>query len=342
MSLHNSDQLTLGVRTGPKFRSYRKKDINRLSGVTKYRQIYVPNAAMRQLQQTLLNEVRSLRVPLPHATASQPGTSIFSHVQPHIGHQYVVQYDLEDAYGTVQAATLDHLLRSYGSRGKWIAEVAVRYSMHAGGGLITGAAASPDLFNIYAAALIDAPLTALLQEWGDVCYTRYLDDLVFSSEKAIGRRRRSQILDVIRATDFQLSHHKTRISDLATDPHVVINGIGVRITGDVFVARSFKRQLFTMLHQAAAGELSRQLLAGKMGAFYAAAGTTKDLTGSERRIHQLYQKLLGEWRSDPSRIARRTQRQREYRFKMGAHERSRRRKEYRRSHPQRYNRRGRR
>jgi hypothetical protein len=332
LPLHNPGQVKLSLRTGPKFRARRRKDINPLSGITKYRTVYAPNNPMRQLQSVLLSEVRALNVPLPYATAGRPGANIFSHVRPHIGHQYVVQYDIVDAFDSVRANTLHDLLGRYGPRGVWIAEAAGHYSMHLGGGLITGAASSPELFNLYAAALIDVPLERLFQACGrgDIGYTRYLDDLVFSSEKPIGRRLRTQILDVIRCGGFELSYRKACVSDLAADSHVVINGVGIRLTGETFISRPFRRQLIRMLQKAAIGEFPAQRLAGNMGAFYAAAGDVGWLSGQELYIHQRYQGLLRQWRSDPARVAKRTQRQREYRSRMGVVERSRRRKDRRR------------
>lgn len=337
MSLHSSNQLELDLRVGPAFSSYRKKDVNRLSGVTKIRTIYVPNGHMRQLQKILLREIRSLNLSMPYAAACLPGASIMAHVEPHIGNQFVVQYDLENAYGAVQPRVLRKLLSPHGTAGRWIGEVAIRYSMHPGGGLVTGAASSPDLFNLYAAKLIDGRLAPLLEEWGDVIYTRYLDDLVFSSGSPIGKRRRSQILEVIRTSGFQLSQHKTKLSDLSIDPHVVINGVGVRLTGKLFVSRRYKRFLWDLLVGAQKGETPPQLLASYMGAFYAAAGDAKWLTGSEKRIHQMYKALLRTWRSSPERVARRTAKQQAYRAHLGPTKRSNKRKAYRRRHPQRWN-----
>lgn len=332
--LQAQDRSTPDLREEPAFVSYRKKDVNPLSGATKWRTIYHPNPSMAQLHNVLRKEVRSLKINLPYAKGAVPGNSVMDHVRPHVGQQYVVHYDLKNAYGSVCPQLLREMFAAFGRSGEWIGNTAIRYAMLPGAGLATGGGACPDLFNVYAGQLIDAPLDALLQAWGDITYTRYLDDLVFSSSRPIGRRRRHQILEVIRAAGFELSAQKTQVVDLARDPHVVVNGVGLRLTGETFLSRRFRRQLFELLSQARAGELPIHRLAGWMGAFYGVVGKNGGHSPSERRLHEMYQQLKGWLRTRTGYASKRIARRRAYMKRMHPLKKQILRRRYRLRHPQ--------
>ena len=110
-----------------------------------------------------------------------------------------------------------------------------------------GAPASPDLFNIYASALVDEPLKQQLRKY-KLTYTRYLDDLTFSTkEEPIGKIKRRTIRTVIESAGFAVSHHKSRIFALEKEP-AVINGIGLDLGGRIFMPRNYLRRLRGMLY----------------------------------------------------------------------------------------------
>jgi hypothetical protein len=111
------------------------------------------------------------------------------------------------------------------------------------GGLLVGAPASPDLFNLYADCVLDTRLSSLAQRYG-MYYSRYLDDLLFSSEEdnSIGQKKRRAIRAIIADAGFAVSDHKSKLWDIRKGP-IFVNGVGLDYTGRFFVPGKFIRRL---------------------------------------------------------------------------------------------------
>lgn len=276
MARTESEQLMLIFDNLPAFRRARIKDVNRLSGVTKWRTLYIPNVAMRRVHRRMQYELRLLPIPMPHATAGRRGDSPLKNAQRHRGSQHFVLLDLHAAYRHVDPARLAHILCDAAGKPQNLAQVQARleeFCFVSNGGLATGGLVSVQLFNIYASALIDQPLAALVAGWGDITFTRYLDDLTISSLNPIGRHRRRQILEVIRAAGFEHSIGKAKVVDLARENVVRINGINLDRDGNLSVPRAFKRELFDALKEANAGKpVDHDLLNGLIGAYAGVMG----------------------------------------------------------------------
>lgn len=294
----------------PAFRTFVKVDINRISGSRKTRLIRAPNPAMREVHERIKKALRGIDVNLGSATGVKPGSSILGHVKPHRGNQYLVAYDLDSAYSNVNAESLCTILLSRGVDEE-IVEL-VRMYAFVDGGLATGGPASPQLFNLYVAELLDRPMRELLSQRGDITYTRYLDDLLFSSPAPIGKRFRKEILSVIREAGFEHSRSKSMVVDLAENGHIVVNGIGLRVTGEIFVPRGFRRELYTrMRNHSNWDESGAETIAGLMGAFYAIAPPYRSASKSERRIIEMFREFKRTWRT-PEQIDKRREKRRRY------------------------------
>ena len=294
----------------PSFRTYEKVDFNRISGSKKTRLIRSPNPAMREVHERIKKGLKGIEVDLCSATAVKPGSSILGHIKPHRGNQYLVAYDLDSAYDNVNVETLCMVLLSRGLDDE-IVEL-VRMYAFVDGGLATGGPASPQLFNLYVAELLDRPMRELLAERGDICFTRYIDDLLFSSPAPIGKRFRKEILAVIREAGFEHSRSKSMVVDLAETGHIVVNGIGLRVTGEVFVPRGFRRELYNrMRNHSNWDESGAETIAGLMGAFYAIAPPYRYASKSERRIIEMFRDFKRTWRT-PEQIDKRREKRRRY------------------------------
>lgn len=298
MPLHNSDtQLDLGLAVeelcaAPLFQPYVIRDINRVSGVVKFREVHAPNDPMRAAQAVLLKDLRRhIRLKLPYAT-SVKGVSLLEGVARHRGNQYVVKYDLVKAYQNVQADRLKQVLLDLSpehGESLWqrVSELSL---LSPGGGLITGAATSPDLFNLYAGKLIDYQLAALFVDWGDVTYTRYLDDLTFSSAAPIGKRRRRQILQVVAAAGFEINRQKAEVVDLVEAGVVEVNGVGLTLMGQLYLPQRYRRVLYSLLKQAQYNPaVDESLVAGCMSPLVALAKLEPGLPINHQRLLQMYQ-----------------------------------------------------
>lgn len=305
------EKLTSGINGTPTFSSFYLDDFNPLSGTRKRRLIHAPNNAMRVVHRRFIRLLRQIQIlggPSPYATAALPGCSPLHNVERHSNQRYLYLLDLSSAYLNVDGRLLGQILATQiaqiqGALLATPAEIADmqafldQYCLGVDHGLLTGAPASPDLFNIYAGHLIDRQLAPLLRRHG-LTYTRYLDDLTFSSSEPIGERKRAQLRQVIADAGFQISHRKSRIYDLARGS-VTVNGIGLTADGRTFVPRAYLRKIDGLLHQAKLGLVTPEVVAGHMGVFWSATPRqAEDRNRTEQRT-------LARYRQYQARQARR-------------------------------------
>lgn len=139
-----------------------------------------------------------------------------------------------------------------------------------GKGLAEGFPLSPFLFNLYAEIMLDKKLRNLCEQY-QITYSRFADDLIFTSDIPIGKVKKKKIKQLI-AEVFTINQSKTMFFDIDRFPQgVVLNKCVVRNTrGQAEVAmlgkdqRKFKRLLY-LAHQNDGGHLP--LLAGNYGNF---------------------------------------------------------------------------
>lgn len=197
-------------------------------GSVKERDIHVPSDEVVQQHQKMLHLLYGIDVPMPHATGALPGVSLLDNVRPHQNSNHFYMMDLEDAYGSVDKDFLLDLAESpliprrhQDEVQDFIQNWATDKSIP---GLPLGAPASPYLFNLYC-----VPLDRMIKDLGypDIAYTRYLDDLTFSSLYKIGKKRRRNIRSVIdEYPGIRINHDKTRVHTLGSGA-VTITGVSL-------------------------------------------------------------------------------------------------------------------
>ena len=212
--------------------------------------------------------------------------SSYQNAVQHVDSRYFYQTDLRNAYGSVPLERLAEILVSL--KPKWelddVKEVLARYCFEKGGvGLIVGALPSTKLFNIYAWRTIDVLLAEFWPYMNDEHkifrkrYSRYLDDLTFSSPEPITDGVRRMIRQVIEQAGFQVNHRKSTLLDLKRGP-VVITGVGLeyryRQSARLFLPRHYFKRMNGLLHLALKGDprISRSEVEGLMGVFHGVFG----------------------------------------------------------------------
>lgn len=319
MPLHNIGQLEFELEAlmeEPLFHSFITRDVNRLSGVVKLRRVNAPNKAMRKVHLQIRSALSQLKVEMPHATAGLRKSKVVSHVKAHRGNQYICCYDLKAAYDHVRPEVMAEILRQHGLPEPDI-DLVTRYCFGGkSGGLVTGGLVSVQLFNLYANEVIDRPLAKLLAERGGLTYTRYIDDLIISSNAPIGRRFRRSILQIIRGAGFEIQPSKVQLIDLAArhSQMAVLNGIGLDLKGELHVRPHYRELLYRLIKKAEAGEVDPSIVHGCMGAFYAIKPNQYSMTLGERKVHRAYRGYIHQLRrADSTRLERRRRKQQRYR-----------------------------
>lgn len=287
------EQCTRNLSEEPTFSPFFFRDRNRLSGTRKTRKLYRPNDAMRTVHARLIRYLRPFTRQSRYATGSLPNRSPLTNVRPHRKHRHFYVLDLRNAYRNVDIAKLVEILcvvdPTLSEKREALRAFLERYCSTTEGGLATGAPASPDLFNLYAGKLLDDLLAPLCKRFG-LTYTRYLDDLTFSSrERRIGRHRRRAIREIIIQAGFSIHDRKVGVYDLKKGS-IVITGVGLEYGGRIFIPRSYIRRIRGMIHMALRGfPITPAKIHGMMGVFRSMTDP-RDMNRFERRILHIYRK----------------------------------------------------
>lgn len=277
----------------PLFSHYYVRTQNPLGGHNKKRRIENPNDAMRIIHQRLMKLIRSTtayRDGLRFSTGARPGWSRGRHVRRHLGYRYLYLVDLHDAYHHVNLKLLALILCTEGfldeqgltnpvQTGEFLKE----YCSSEGGGLVMGGNSSPDLFNIYCDMRLDRPLVANVAAPHELNYTRYLDDLLFSSDQPITRNKRVKIREIVESAGFSISHHKVQLLDLSKGP-ASINGVGLTLDGRTFLPRHYAKRISGVTHQVSHNGVSLNVLHGHMGVFWEVSTEPNKHNSTERRL----------------------------------------------------------
>jgi len=277
----------------PGFTTRVLRDVNPLNKSKKKRLIEIPNDVMKIIHGRFVGYLRHLPIKYHYATGCLPGSSPLGNVQRHRHNRFFYLVDLKQAYSHVKVQELARAIcqadPSLNGQRREVRGFLTKYCMSRFGGLATGAPASPDLFNLYCFYLLDKPLEKIIIKHG-LTYTRYLDDLTFSSKERISRSVRKEIREIIKLADFPANHLKSEVRDLKKGS-IVINGIGLEFGGRVFLPRDFTCYLFGLLHKGQQGHIDLwPKIEGAMRVYFSDT-SRKKLNQTERRVIKEYKKF---------------------------------------------------
>ena len=213
-------------------------DFNPVSKQRKDREIWAPDHTMTIIHERFLEQLYALGVELPYATGGMPGNSPAKNAEHHADNRYFYMLDLKSAYSQIDMWALAHVLVGQGLDND-VNDVLDFLNLYCkvplGSGLCTGAPSSPMLFNL-ACEELDRQLGVFADEHG-ITYTRYLDDLAFSSKDTgfplrdrIGKLTRQKIHQTVEGCGLVLHPEKTKAHDRHAAP-VVITGIQINTSG---------------------------------------------------------------------------------------------------------------
>jgi hypothetical protein len=135
-----------------------------------------------------------------------------------LGHRYFFKTDLSSAFDHVTAERLRKTLTTRRISPKWLVPSQSFFHENGRGGLIQGAPASPYLFETYCRySGLDRDLYEYCDKLGFWC-SRYVDDILISSLRPIGRRVGPSIRAIVGEYGFVLSDKKTKRVDTYLEP----------------------------------------------------------------------------------------------------------------------------
>ena len=231
-----------------RFRSlmYKEFDIPKRSGGT--RRITAPTGKLKDIQRCISAIVAPYyRTPeCVHGFAE--GRSVATNARNHTGRNYVLNIDLKDFFPTITYTRVMKSLQELGfneevsdiiSRLCTIPMWDERKEMWRNA-LPQGSPSSPLLSNIVCSSL-DQRLSALAKRYG-VTYSRYADDMTFSSDHSVYARDGlffKELEDIVRSSGFKINEKKTRLQKKGSRQEVT----GLIVGEKVNTYRQFTKNL---------------------------------------------------------------------------------------------------
>jgi RNA-directed DNA polymerase len=218
-----------------------------------HRIIHHPSRRLKALQRWIDDNILSSLPVHPAAFAYRKGRSTAHNAQHHATSRYLLRIDLQNFFPSIREEDFHSYLNFNPKRFEgWSADdfVLISKLLFRYGTLSIGAPTSPSLSNA-----ICFPLDVALQsvaDANDVRYTRYADDLFFSSQqKGVLANLEPLISHEVEKLPFpshlRVNQSKTRHSSKKGARRVT--GITLGSDGEIHVPRPYKRQIRTLIYK---------------------------------------------------------------------------------------------
>jgi RNA-directed DNA polymerase len=194
--------------------------------------IQAPNNELKSIQ-TILNEYLQsyyywIKPSESHGFTINPNETIktcniLENAKPHVGKNYVLNLDLKDFFPSISANKVYELFTS--ELFKFNEQIATLFTLLLTnkGFLPIGSPSSPVISNFICISLDNDLLNYAIKN--QLTFTRYADDLTFSSNQLIDKNHIEEINQIIANHHFQINHKKTRISKYSSKQ--VVTGLTV-------------------------------------------------------------------------------------------------------------------
>ena len=242
----------------------------------RYRIITVPSPWLMRLQRWITQTILIHRAPHEASTAFSPGSSLMAATTPHCGANWLIKIDLKNFFETITEAQVYRVFEAIGYQPLVALELArlttrvgarrtrrrhqrflvnrsdypeiptyIEYTM---GHLPQGAPTSPMLANL-AALELDEALTKLAEDAG-LTYTRYADDLAFSTpETGLGRAHVQAVIASVYQTIADNMFSPNRAKTVVSPPGARKILLGLNVDRDTpKLSRTYKAELRKHLH----------------------------------------------------------------------------------------------
>jgi RNA-directed DNA polymerase len=230
---------------------YKEYQIAKRGGGT--RTILHPSRRLKALQKWLLANV-IVDWPVHHAaTAYRKGRSIFDNAKAHVENRFLLRMDMQEFFPSL---TVDDMYTYRGKRPnlfkdwtdhdfEWFCFLVFR-----SGRLTIGAPTSPAISNTLCFEL-DVTLDGICQSRG-VTYTRYADDLFFSTDETrvladVEQEVKTAVVKLTLPGGLRINDTKTRHSSKKGARRVT--GIVLGSDGNTYVGRQLKREVRSQVHK---------------------------------------------------------------------------------------------
>ena len=217
---------------------------------TKKRWIEAPDEILKGIQEHILHNVLYKMAPTKFAHGFIHGRSIVSCAKEHTGKKFVLKLDLKNFFPSISRDMV------YGAMFSELTPENVKIIIPAielclmNGRLPQGAPTSPAISNIVCKPL-DMVLYGIAERFG-LTYTRYADDLIFSSNDDTIYK----VIPIIKSTivKFGLVVNEKKVKVLKKHQRQTVTGLVVNADGKTSVRRKKRMNLRAFMHQILIGK----------------------------------------------------------------------------------------
>ena len=208
------------------------------------RNISSPDKFLKKIQRRLAFALEVLFTPKPSANGFVQGRSIVTNAKSHIGRKYVYNIDIKDFFPTIHYGRIKAVLQLHPIKASAeIAHLVAHLSCYKGV-LPQGSPLSPMLTNIVCQSL-DYHLVKLAKHYR-CFYSRYADDITFSSNKNIFQKEKflNELHSTISKQGFNINAKKTRLQKHTQRQEVT----GIIVNQKPNLKRDYVKKVRAMLH----------------------------------------------------------------------------------------------
>ncbi len=216
-----------------------------------YRLIQTPESQLMYIQSRLnfylQNYYHLIRPQGVHGFTINPNKkekvcNIVENAKSHVQQKYVLNLDLKDFFPSIKAYRVKELFDSDYFRYNEQIATALSLLVTYDGKLPTGAPTSPVISNFICLEMDRELFSYCMQN--EVRYSRYADDLTFSSNNTISRTQFTDLLAIIEKNQFELNVKKTRLKSNNRKQTVT----GLVVNEKVNIDRKMIKMVRAMLH----------------------------------------------------------------------------------------------
>lgn len=231
--------------------NYTEFEISKKNGSKRI--IHKPTDTLMELQRKLTEILYQNFSSHINAHGFVPSKDIVTNAEIHVGKKYVLNLDLENFFENISYARVSNMFLRYFKLVPKVAHTLANICCHPDGYLPQGAPTSPIISNIISKTM-DKELTSLAKRVPTARYSRYADDITFSSNIPFPMQFieidsrlpiiSSTLIKVITDNGFTINNQKIRLQTSKEHQEVT----GITVNKKLNVKRKYIRQIRAMLH----------------------------------------------------------------------------------------------
>jgi RNA-directed DNA polymerase len=223
-----------------KNKHYRRFSLPKKSGGA--RDICTPRTYLKVIQWWILDNILYQANFPEYVTGFVRGQSPISNARRHVGHAHILNMDLKSFFPSIRIEKVRNIFREF-NYGETIVEQLAQLTT-LDDALPQGAPTSPCLANLATLELDKALATWAAER--QLCYSRYADDLTFSSDDKMDQKIPEEVQKIVRQFDLFVNTQKTRFAGPGDRMEVT----GLIINAKVQRPRSWRNRVRAIFHQA--------------------------------------------------------------------------------------------